>query len=165
MAQLPEEETPEFLPSSAAVAAANAQFTDKVWLMLLQISHATLPTPIRVVNNTEDIVSGGNTYLKAAFDMPMPDDTEDSPSVQIVIDNVDRAIVDSARSISSPATVTLSVVLSDTPDVIEAGPFNMQLVRVSYDKLKVTGTLIYEDILNDQFPSQTFNPARYPGIY
>lgn len=165
MAQDPEEELPEFLPSSAAVAAANAQYTDKVWLMLLEITHATLTTPIRVVNNNEDIVSNGNTYLKAAFDMPLPDEIDESPSVQIVIDNVDRLIVDSARSISSPATVTLSVVLADTPNVIEAGPFLMQLVRVSYDKLKVTGTLIYEDILNDQFPAQTFNTARYPGIY
>lgn len=153
------------MPTSAAIQAANAEWTDKVWLCLIEIQHPNLAQPFRVVNNTEDIVSNGNTYLKAAFQLTLPDDIDEAPSVNIEIDNVDRLIVDLARSISSPATVLLTVVLADTPNVAEAGPFEMRLVRVSYDKLKVTGTMIYEDILQEQFPAKTFNPARYPGLF
>lgn len=153
------------MPTTTAIEAANAEWTDKVWLCLLEIQHPNLASPFRIVNNTEDVVSNGNTYLKAAFSLTLPDDIDEAPSVNVEIDNVDRLIVDIARSVSSPATVLLTVVLADTPNSVEAGPFEMRLVRVGYDKMKVTGSLIYEDVLNEQFPSRTFNPARYPGLY
>jgi hypothetical protein len=153
------------MPTSTGITAANAEWTDQVWLCLIEIQHPNLSTPYRIVNNTEDVISNGNTYLKAAFNLTLPDDVDEAPSVNIEIDNVDRLIVDLARSVSSPATVYLTVVLADTPNIAEAGPFEMRLVRVGYDRFKVSGTLIYEDVLNEQFPARTFNPARYPGLF
>lgn len=153
------------MTTPAGDAAANAQFTDQVWLCLVEIQHSSLGAPFRIVNNNEDVTSNGNVYLKSAFSLTLPDDADEAPSVNIEIDNVDRLVVDIARSVSSPATVLLTVVLAETPNSIEAGPFEMRLVRVGYDKDKVTGSLIYEDVLNEQFPAVTFNPARYPGIF
>lgn len=153
------------MPSSPAITGANTDQTEEVWLLILKITHPALAEPIRVVNNTENITSNGELYLAAAFKMDLPDDTEGVPSVDIEIDNVDRAITDAVRAISSPPSVVLSVILASTPDVIEAGPFDMTLASVDYNALKVTGTLIYEDILNEPFPGESFNPAKYPGLF
>lgn len=153
------------MPSGPAIIAANAENTEEAWIVLIKIEHASLAQPLCVANNPENVVSNGVTFLAGAFSVSMPDDIEGVPSVQLEIDNVDRAIVDAARAIDSPASVTLYVVLGSTPNTIEAGPFGMTLAEVRYDALKVTGTLIYEDLLNEQFPAQTFNPARYPGLF
>jgi hypothetical protein len=153
------------MPSAPAIAAANDEQTAEVWLALLEITHPQLTTPIRVVNNTEDVVSNGVTYLKTAFRIKLPDDSDALPSVQIEIDNVDRAVTDAARSINSPPTVTLLVVLASTPDVYEAGPFTFTMTDVNYSAETINGTMIFEDILNEPFPGESFDPARFPGLF
>jgi hypothetical protein len=153
------------MPSAPAIAAANLETTDEVWLALIKIEHPAIAQPIRVVNNTQEITSNGELYLAGAFIISPPDDSAGVPSCSIEIDNVDRAIVDAARAINTPATVTLSIILASSPNVIEGGPWSMSLIEVSYDPKKVTGTLAYEDFLNEQYPSRTFNPARYPGLF
>lgn len=153
------------MPSGPAIAAANAEFTEEAWLVLIKIEHPSIVTPIRVANNPVDIVSNGSTFLAGAFQLTLPDDSESVPVVTLEIDNVDRAIVDAARSIATPPTCTIYVVLGSSPDTIEAGPFVMTMSDVNYDALKVSATLIYEDLLNEPFPGKSFNPALYPGLF
>lgn len=97
----------------------------------------------------------------------MPEETEEAPPVvQLSICNVDRSIVNAVRSVSGePITVTMSIVLASSPDVIEAGPITFVMLDVEYDAGAVTGTLAFEgDVLNQAYPSETFNPSDYPGL-
>lgn len=153
------------MTSATAVIAINAEQTEEAWIALIEITHASLVTPIRVANNPVAIVSNGNTFLAGAFVLTLPDDSEAIPVVTMEIDNVDRAIVDAARSIATPPQCAISVVLGSTPNVIEAGPFNMTMNDVNYNFEKVTATLIYEDLLNEPFPAPSFNPALFPGLF
>jgi len=65
--------------SNAALASMNAQATGEVWLVLLTLSHPTLATPIRLVNNNEDVVSRGSTFLAFPFEVELPGEDPDQP--------------------------------------------------------------------------------------
>ena len=154
--------------SATFSAAVNAQETAEVFLLLLEISHADIgpPTSLYFVNNRTDIVSGANTYTGFPFQISLPADVDNTlPSVQLSIDNVDRSIIAEIRGLSGPPTITLKVVLADTPNVIEAGPFSFSLRRVDYDAFTITGTLLTEDILNEPYPGDSFTPQNFPGLF
>lgn len=152
--------------SSAALQAIFAQETGEAVFFLVTIDHSTWGTPVRMVNNNENIVSGGNTYYAFPVDIQLPNDTaEQMPRTKLKVCNVDREIIAALRALSTKPTVTLSIIFSSTPNTIEAGPFNMRLENYSYDAETVTGDLILEDILNEPFPQGTFNPGEYPGLF
>jgi hypothetical protein len=56
-------------------------------------------------------------------------------------------------------------VLADTPDMVEAGPFAMTLSEADYDAGQVTGILVFEDILSEPFPGDSFIPSTHPGLF
>lgn len=152
--------------STTARAAIYAQETGEVFLLLLTIDHDDLDSPIRVVDNTEDVTSRGDTYVAFPFDIALPDESPDSISaVRLTIDNVDRQVVDALRSISTPATVTLEVVLASDPDTVEAGPFDLSLRSADYTAEVVTAELVYEDVLNEPFPGGRFIPSDYQALF
>jgi len=152
--------------STSFLSAVNVQETDEVFLILLQIDHSTLGSPIRLVNNMVDIVSNGFSFIGYPFAISLPDDIEDQlPSVNMTIDNVDRQIVAAVRTISSPATISMSLILASDPNTIEVGPIEMTLREVKYNALHVTGTLQPADLLNEMFPVDQFTPGKYPGLH
>lgn len=152
--------------SAAAKAAIFSQETDKVFLPLLEISHPTLEDPLRFVNNTENVTSNGDEYIAFHFDVDLPGEQDDQlPRVTLTIDNIDRAITQTIRSLTTPPTIRLWICLADTPDTIEAGPFEFELAAAEGNALTVSGELAYEPILNQRFPSGIFNPGNCPGLF
>ena len=154
--------------SNIARQALFAQETDKVFLVLLTIDHSDLSEPIRVVNNTVNIEvpPDGPLYIGYPFLIHMPRDSGDEVSkVRLRIDNVHRDIVYAVRSIDSPPDVEMSIVLAETPNIVEAGPFSFTLKDAKYDALVVEGELSYEDILNEAWPADQFTPSSHPGLF
>jgi hypothetical protein len=151
--------------TSTALASANAQQTDEVWLVLLTIQHNDLEQPIRVVNNTEQIVSRGQTYVGFPFDFELPGEDADSPSkARLRIDNVDRRIVEVVRRISSPPLVTLEVILASAPDTVEFVFSGLTMREIDYDVTSVSGDLLFESIFAEPV-TYTMTPSRFPGLY
>lgn len=151
--------------STAATASANAQFTDEVWLTLLTINSPELETPLRFVNNNVSVTSRGNVYLAFPFDIDFPGQDEESPGeARLSIDNIDRMIVNFVRTISTPPTVTIEVVLASSLDTVEASFSNMTLRNVSYDAKAVTGLLRFEDIVIEPV-TYAMTPERFPGMF
>lgn len=152
--------------SAAALKSIQDESTAEVWLVILDINHSSLSEPIRVVNNTEDIVHGGETYLAVPFRIKLPDETPDQlPRVTLEMDNVERLITATIRNIRKPPTVTLKVILADSPDTVEIGPFEFTVRNVRYDALVVQADLRLEDILSEPFPVHTFTPGTAPGMF
>ena len=147
-------------------SAAYARETWAVFLMLLEIDHSTLDDPIRVVNNQADITSGGNPYTAYPFQIDLPqDDPDELPSVRLTIDNCSREITAGIRALTSAPTVTLSVILSTSPNTIEAGPIVFSMQDVSISATTITATLVGEDILNIKYPADSITPANFPGLF
>ncbi len=151
--------------SNAALASMNAQQTGDVWLVLLTLSHATMPTPIRLVNNNEDVASRGNTYIAFPFEVELPgEDPDQPPKAMLRIDNVDRRVVQTIRSIVAPPTVTLEVILASAPDNVEVSFTNMTLRNAQYDASTVSGELTFDSIYTEPV-TLTMTPNRFPGMF
>jgi hypothetical protein len=152
--------------SNTLRTAVNAEETSEIFLILLEISHASISPTLRFVNNYTNITSGGNEYIAYPFTITIPSELEDSvPRVSLTIDNIDRSIMDEVRSLTSAPDVSISVILASGPDTIEAGPFETKLRNVDYDANSITGDLQAEDILNEPYPGVFFNPMNFPGLF
>ncbi len=134
-------------------------------LVLLEINHSSLANPILLVNNKVNITSNGDEYIGFPFDIVMPDSKDSAPpTAKIRIDNVSREIGQAIRLISTPPSVTISVVRQTALDVIEAQFEGMFLTNVSYDAMTVEADLQFEDLTREPYPAYTFSPANYRGI-
>ena len=134
-------------------------------LVLLEIDHADLATPIQVVNNTENITSNGTEYVAFPFEITLPDSKEKAtPRAKLRIDNVSREIGEAIRTITSPPSVTIKIIRQSDHDTVEAEYSGMKLFHTYWDALSVEGTLEFEDLTREPYPARTFNPANYAGI-
>lgn len=143
-----------------------AQESTDVFLLCLTISHANLPAPIRVVKNNADLIRNAGTFLKCTFDIQLAEDAADAPpQVQLVIDNVDKAISTSLMTLQGKVSILLEVVLGSQPDTVEISQ-SFFLLNSSFNAKVVTGTLGYEEeILNQSFPKDTYAPGNTPGLW
>jgi hypothetical protein len=151
--------------TNSAITAGNKPETDEVFLYILEINHPVLVTPIRVVNNNENIISNGDTYLATAFKFtpPSQEGGELTPA-KLTIDNIDRTIMLAVRSISDSLQVNASVILASDPDTIEIGPLSMELIKVSYNVSTITGEITYLQELQNYISSTVVRNYNFPGL-
>lgn len=138
----------------------------EVFLVLLTIDQDDLVSPIRVVNNNEDITSGGDLYVAFPFEIELPNNLEDSPPrSRLTIDNISREIAQAIRTMTSAATVVIEVIRAADPDTIEAtfAPFIMK--NVKWNMFHVSGDLVLENMENEPFPAGEFSAAYFPGLF
>lgn len=136
-------------------------------VILLEISHAQLGTPIRVVNDTQDIVSDGDTYTAFAFRVALPSDIAGQlPRATLTLDNLGRELtqwIDNSNG-GVGAQVRLAQVMRDTPDVIEY-EITLDLLNVTQTVAEITGELGYDDTLNLAGLPITYRPDVAPGLF
>ena len=150
----------------AARRALYSQETDIAFLVLLTINHSSLADPLRFVAWDEDIVSRGETYISFPFEITFPQDSVDTPPrAQLKIDNVDRQIVKTIRTLKTRATVTVEVVTTEDNDVVEASYSGFELKDVHYDAFVVSGNLEPETFLREPFPTRRFTPGAFRGVF
>lgn len=152
--------------SASFVEAVVSQNTDQVFLFLLTLNHPDLEAPIRVVNNTEDLDSNGNTYTAFPFNLVLPQDDGDTlPQVIITLSNVSLEFIDEVRGLTGALDVTLDVVLASSPDYIEMSIEGMKTYTINYDAQTFQAVCQIEDVLNMSFPNELYLPSNFPGLF
>ena len=152
--------------TQTAKAAFYSQETGEAVLILLTLSHADLPAPIRVTSDAVDTVSRGDPFLAFPFQITLPDDDDERPpEMRLTIDHVGREIVDAVRSINTPATVLLEIVLGSDTDTVEVAFPDFELVDVTMDALTVSGRLTLESFEIEPYPAGLMNPTDFPGLF
>jgi len=152
--------------SATARAAIYAPETDEAFLLLLTIEEASLSEPIRVCHNTENVTSRGDVYAAVEFGIELPAERGDMiETVRIVLDNVDRQIVQAIRQAVGRPHVTLEVVVGSDPDTVEAGPFKFDLESAEYDALAVVGELAFDDVSQLRSPAHLVTPWNFPDAF
>ena len=153
--------------SAAYQRTINATSAEESPLILLEIDHSTFEQPIRVVNDNQDLISNGNTFVAMAFRCTLPDDREGQmPSARISLDNVGAELVAPLENSNGGegATVRIMEVLRSNPDVIEwEGTLDLKNVELS--NMEVSGELGYEEILNRPAVLLTYRPDIAPGLF
>ena len=140
--------------------------SSECFILLVTIAHDDLAVPIRVTSDGVDTVSRGNTFISFPFDIDLPSSSsERAPQARIVIDNVDRQIVQAVRSISSPPSVLMEIVLASDVETVEIDWPDFELIDVNYDHLTVEGLLTQERFLTEPYPFQQMTPKHFPGLF
>ncbi|MDE5899166.1 MAG: DUF1833 domain-containing protein [Treponemataceae bacterium] len=119
------------------------------------------------VDNTEAVVSGGTTYQPCAFTVVLPEQNEDgsvSPC-RIIIDNTDRKIAELIkRALNKQIVCTISLIVAQTPDVIERGPLKFILRNITIQDT-VSAELYDFYIYDRKIPEGVYNPQNFPGLF
>lgn len=156
------------MPNFSRNAQENINATSgEMPLVLLEINHAALAEPIRVVNDNQDLTSNGNLYIALPFNITLPDDfSEQIPRATLAIDNIGRELTQwlEASAGARGATVTVRLAMRDTPNVYEM-ELTMGLNNIAIDWLTVSGSLGYEDILNRPAVALTYRRDTAPGLF
>lgn len=150
--------------SASTREALQASQTDKIFLPLLRIYSDELAEDLYFVQNTENIISNGNTYIAASFSMSLP--VQEEGKVQdttLTISGVNRQITELIRSITSPLDIEMTIIRSDTPDTLEAGPWDFKLRSVTYNVNSISGSLLYETSLRKYISTIRVTNQSFPG--
>lgn len=151
----------EYKSTLSAVSAPEAP------LILLVINHADLASPIRVVNDTQNITSNGNTYIGYPFRFILPNDYENQlPKAKLAIDNVGRDLMEWIESSGGAAgtTVTFMQIMRSRPNQIE-WQITMSLYNVSVNPMEVTGELGFENLFAKPAISIQYRPETCAAIF
>jgi len=135
------------------------------WLFLLTIETKDKP-PLHLVNNNEVFRSNGIDYQPFPFALNLPSDTgERLPRIQIAISNISNEIIEAIRSESTPPVLTIELVSSAFPDIVEKRLDFLTLRSVSYDATTITGELEVINVMSSGFPSEVYDPIHFPGLF
>jgi hypothetical protein len=121
----------------------------------------------RIVNNTEPIVSAGETYEPFAFTFVPPSSSDSGiKSATFEIDNVDRRIQETVTlAAGKEVTAGFNLILASSPDAAERGPFKFILRDFQVSRTKIKAVL-YDFYLTDlNIPGPRYTPQNFPGLF
>ncbi|GAB2913667.1 DUF1833 family protein [Paralcaligenes ginsengisoli] len=151
--------------TSAARRNLLATSADEPFLVMLEITHADLAQPVRVVNDTQNLTSNGNEFIACAFQVTLPDDVDGQiPQAQLSIDNIGRELtqwLEYSRG-GQGAKCRIIQVMRSAPDLHEFD-MTLDLTNLNINNLTVTGTLGFVNTLGQVGTVTTFNPTTNPG--
>ena len=152
--------------SPAATEAVLAPETEKVFLHLLTVE-TSKGAALRFVDNTQHVTSRGNEYTAAAFNIILPEQTDNAPRpCRLAIDNTDLIIFQEIKKAAGQEiTVTVCVITADTPDVYERGPLKYKLRNVRATKETVEGEVCDFYLTDRKFPKDTYTPEDFEGMF
>lgn len=135
--------------------------------VLLEISHEALETPVRVINDTDDITSGGDLYVACPFKCVMPDDFENQlPKAKLSVDNVGRDLMYWVETSGGGegATVRFQQIMRSRPDAVE-WEIDLNLYNVTANQMEVGADLGYDNLFSRPAILMQFRPDNSPGMY
>lgn len=150
------------------INAINNLDTDRQFLVLLEVSHEG-NEPVRLVNDTDDLVYQNNTYVGFPFAINLPSDSEEIvPRFQVVVQNATRPLVAEVRRTAGTAarpTVNVHIIsLGPTQELLVSWE-NFEMVNVRYTVDVMEFELVLETFLNEPFPAESFTPNNFPAIF
>jgi len=136
-------------------------------LVLLEMRHALLAEPTRLVNDTQDLISNGKNYVRASFVWVPPDDKDrQTPRAQLRMSNLGSDVGDFFERTNGGKGTTFRVlqVMRSAPDFIE-DELIVDVSNVEVTMTEVTGQLGYDDVLNKLGTAYTYRPETAPGLF
>ena len=160
--------------------AAFSPETGRVPIALITLSHEDLVDDIRISTDptgeltelTTDLekvygtTSSGKDYIFLPVRIKLPDDTDEGPGeMQLEFDNVHRAYTETIRSVYTPVTCKVDIVMDNALDTIDASWPEFQLTNISYNATTITGTLRLETLESEPYPAGSFVPSYFEGLF
>ena len=151
--------------SNALLAELYGQESGDPFLALFTFSHPSFDT-IRLVNNTVDIVSNGETFMAFPVNITMsPDNGETLREVQLELDNVSLELIEELRTVTDYIDVKVEMVLASNPDFVEIELGELKIKNVQYNASRITARLFMDDFLNTELSGEKYAPTNFPGLF
>lgn len=166
--------------SPAAIKAVFSPESDSDLMMLLTIYDPTTSSTVvarladsylqRISETTDDVVYGvvsrGENFIFLPMEITLPTEQEaQAPKCSITLHDVTRYIMPIIRQLNGPPSVKLELVLSKTPDVVEASFSEFYMTGIGYNISQVTAQLMMIDYEREGFPKDSFSPLLFPGLF
>ncbi|KGT75790.1 hypothetical protein MA20_31835 [Bradyrhizobium japonicum] len=153
-----------------------AQESGEVPIFLLTITHPELVDPIRLTTDATErksndpliyrTMSRGDEFIYAGVDITIPDEQDRSPPAsKLTIANVTRDLIPLARSVSTPPSVMIEAVLASDLSTVEMSWPALDMVNLTYDASFLQFDLTMDALVTEPYPSGTFSPADFPGLF
>lgn len=153
-----------------------AEQTGEIYIFLLTVTHPSLVDPLLYSTDPTSrisvdplvygTVSRGDTYEFAPISLVLPDDSDATPpAIKLVLDNVLREAIPLLRSVSTPPSVTVEMVLATAPDTVESTWPNFDLVDANYDAGQISIDLAINALATEPYPSGAFTPGGFGGLF
>ncbi|MBB96921.1 MAG: hypothetical protein CML68_20280 [Rhodobacteraceae bacterium] len=158
--------------------------SEEIEVVLFMIEHEDLEEgPIRLsTDNTEELSEdpfvmgtrsgwrGSNPetepFLWTVASAIVPSDLDEaSSSGSLVLENLDSDMVTLIRSVRTPPTVHVAVVLASSPDDIEAEWSGFLITEASVSAGEITLSFSREDIESEAFPPGRMTRNNFPGLH
>ena len=140
---------------------------DNLPIILLEIDHADLTTPIRIVNDRQDVTFETNVYTALSFRISLPTDLQQGlPRATLAVDNIGRELIQwlEASNGGAGTTVRIIQILRSDPSTAELDML-MTLFNIQVSAAVITGELGFEDLLNVPAVTLLYTPEVAPGLY
>jgi hypothetical protein len=166
--------------SPEAIRAMFSPEADSDLLFLLTIydpvNDSTVVTRIcdgftkRISETADDIIYGvtsrSEDFMFLPMEISLPTEQEaQAPRCSIVLRDVTKYVIPIVRTIVGPPKVKMELVLSKTPDVVEASFSGFYISSFTYNADSVTADLSMIDYEREPFPMHAFTPAYFPGMF
>jgi len=155
--------------SASAIAALYASETSAAFPTLCVIDHAQFDAPWYIVNNLEPITYDGHVFQPYPFKFVPPSQQEGQESdATFTLDEIDATIAETIKAIDTayPLTITLVAAMVDGNSAPEALiPWIFTLKKFSSNGTVLTGTLVLDDVLDNQMGPIEFTPSLFPGVF
>lgn len=152
--------------SPELLAQLFAQESKDPFLTLVTLNHADFVEPVRLVNNSENIISRGEEYIAFPMNIRFPvDDGETARDFTIEFDNVSLYLIDEIRSVVDPMDVTIELILASMPDVPQISQGELKIQTLTYNASKISGRMMLDNFLNTEMTSEKYGPANFPGLF
>ena len=166
--------------SPDAIRAIFSPEADSDLLFLLTIYDPTNPNTVvaricdgftkRISETADEVVYGvtsrSQDFIFLPMEISLPTEEEaQAPRCSIVLRDVTRYVIPIVRTIVGPPSVKMELVLSKTPDTVEASFTGFYISNFSYSADSVTADLSMIDYEREPFPMHSFTPAYFPGMF
>lgn len=149
-----------------AVRQSIKEHGEDPFLVLLTIEVDAPGEKIYIVNNTEDIVSRGVTFIGCPFSLSLPDINDTSlAETSLTIDNVDPRIWQGVRMLNTAPMILMEVILASDPDTPMLATTGLRLREASANTTSITGKLVPDTLWQIGFPAHDFDPSQNPGMF
>jgi len=161
--------------------AQDAHASDEIHVALFEIEHADLPEPILLSTDNADRISleplvygtrstwrstASRDFLWIIASTVLPSDLDDAPAAAtIILENLDRRMAEVVRSFTTPATFHMAVVLSSSPDLVEAEYTELLLTSAEITAGEITLSISREEIESEYVPGGRMTARTFPGLH
>jgi hypothetical protein len=142
-------------------------FADHI-VCLMKFESEQLDAPLYLSSVEFNISSRGNIYTGAQLDYKLPGQVDGQiENGAVIMPGISPQLIKLMEDHPGRFLIRMELVLKDTPDVVESGPFNMRSDRFNVDYDSQTGMLetIFTDTMDLPLVTKRFSVGLVPGAY